>query len=160
MIRKIFSNLKRYFEISGVGVISRRYFVMNSFDGAMTMLGIIMGSFAVDIVNPRMVIGAGFGASLAMMISGFTGAYMTERAERRRGLIELERAMLKPLNNSIHGKAMRVATLWAALVDGLSPALAAIICLIPFFLSSFNILSLSFALYSSIGIILGMLFVL
>ncbi len=133
---------------------------MNSFDGAMTILGIIVGSFAYGSLDPKMIIGAGLGAGLAMTVSGFSGAYMTERAERRRGLMKLEQAMLKQLNNSIHGKAMRMAAIWTAFVYGLSPAIAAIICLIPFFLANLHYIEIFSAFYASIGIVMGMLFIL
>ena len=84
---------KEYIEIAKVGEIARRYFVLNAFDGALTVLGIIMGSYVVGVKDPRVVIGASFGACLAMGVSGFWGAYMAERAERKRALKDLEMAL-------------------------------------------------------------------
>ena len=76
-----------------------------------------------------------------MGISGVSGAYMTEKAERTKELKELERAMVTDLNNGVHYKSSQFATVFAALVDGLSPALAAMFVVSPFFLASAQIIS-------------------
>jgi predicted membrane protein (TIGR00267 family) len=70
-----------YIQITEMGPIARRYFVKNGFDGSMTMLGIIVGAWVVNVTQPEIVVTAGLGACLAMGISGISGAYMTERAE-------------------------------------------------------------------------------
>lgn len=151
--------LREYIRISEVSSISRRYFIMNAFDGAMTVLGIVVGAYVYGTEDPFLVISAGLGASLAMGLSGFAGAYMTEEAERTRELNNLEKSMLKKLDKTVIGKASRFASIWTGIVDGASPAIAAIICLIPFFLSSFNMLfSIDFAIKLSIAIALLILF--
>jgi len=130
---------REYLRLSGVASISRRYFVMNSFDGAMTMLGVILGASATGPADPRFVIGAGLGASFAMGVSGFSGAYMTERAERKKRLRKLRRAMLFDLRSTVHAKASFAASIWAAVIDGTSPAIAAAIPMIPYALALFQI---------------------
>jgi len=60
---------------------------------------------------------------------------MTEEAERAKKLNTLEKSMLTELKTSVVGKASRFASLWAGIIDGVSPALAAVACLVPFFLS-------------------------
>lgn len=157
MYRRI-NEFLRLLKVSGVSGISRRYFVMNSFDGAMTMLGVIVGAYASGVVNPKTIIGVGLGASLAMGISGFSGAYMTEKAERLRKLKKLRRAMLSDLDKSLHDRASRLASLWAAVVDGVSPFLAAMVSITPFFLAVSHILSVEHAVLFSIILIMIMLF--
>ncbi|HDO19381.1 MAG TPA: hypothetical protein ENG74_01505 [Thermoplasmatales archaeon] len=152
--------IKQYSEISGVGEISRRYFVMNAFDGALTMLGVVIGAYIANIRSPVPIISAGVAGSLAMGISGISGAYMAERAERIKKLKSLERAMLKELKHSIHYRSHRFAILIASLVDGLSPFLAAISVISPFFLVQFALLSWELAFRLSIVITLTMLFLL
>ena len=61
------------------------------------------------------------------------GAYLTEAAERKRDLEELNRYTLTNLNDARIGQASRVAVVTVALIDGLAPLLAALIVLIPFF---------------------------
>lgn len=148
----------RLLKVSRVGGISRRYFVMNSFDGAMTMLGVIVGAYASGAANPKTIIGVGLGASLAMGISGFSGAYMTEKAERLRAFKRLRKAMLADLDRSLQDRASRLASLWAAVVDGVSPFLAAMVSMTPFFLAISHILSIEHAVLSSIVLIMSMLF--
>jgi len=150
--------LRGYLRVSGVSSASRRYFVMNFFDGAMTMLGITVGAFATGSVHPRTIIGAGLGASLAMGISGFSGTYMAERAERLRRYKKLRKAMLADLKRSMHSKAFRIASLWAAFVDGVSPALAAAVSMIPFALALVGVIRVEHALVFSILLIMAMIF--
>ena len=49
---------KKYYEISSAGDITRRYFVMNAFDGALTMLGVVIGAYIAGIPKPMPIISA------------------------------------------------------------------------------------------------------
>jgi predicted membrane protein (TIGR00267 family) len=151
---------KEYMEIAKVGEIARRYFVLNAFDGALTVLGIIMGSYLVGVKDPHIVIGASFGACLAMGVSGFWGAYMAEKAERTRALKDLEMALFINLKNTLLEKASKIATLWIAFVDGISPTVVALSAITPFLLSYTSLISFETAFYASITIILTILFIL
>jgi predicted membrane protein (TIGR00267 family) len=115
--------------------IARRYFIKNGFDGSMTILGIIVGSWIVGVTEPEIIVTAGLGACLAMGVSGIFGAYMTEKAERKRHLKNLETNMLTDLSDSIHVDASDFVSVYAAFIDGASPMLTAIISLVPFFLT-------------------------
>jgi predicted membrane protein (TIGR00267 family) len=157
-LRETLRKFKNYLRVTGADSISRRYFVMNSFDGALTMLGVIVGAWASGAVNPRVIIGIGLGASLAMGVSGFSGAYMAERAERKRRLDRLKRAMLTDLGKTMHGKASHFASIWTALVDGVSPFMAAVISMLPFFLASANLIPASGAAIISVILIMSMIF--
>ena len=162
-ISKIFrwrSSLKRYIEVSRVSEISRRYFIMNSFDGVMTILGIVFGSLIANITQSKFILAAGLGASLAMFLSGFTGTYMTEKAERLKKFKELERDLLGSLDNTIHKRAVEIASIIAALIDGVSPLISSVIAISPFFFVSFGLLSMEIAYFSSILLSLCLLFLL
>lgn len=152
--------IRRYIKVSEITPISRRYFVMNAFDGATTILGIVVGAYIAEITEESLMIWSGLGATLAMGLSGFVGAYMTEEAERGRKLQTLEKSMLITLENSVVGKASRFAPLWAAIIDGVSPALASLVCLAPFFASSNGLVSLSLAIQISIATALSIMFLL
>jgi len=167
LIDRILSGLKNhlgtfrsYIKVARASAIARRYFVMNAFDGALTILGVIVGAFMAREADPKVIIGAGVGASLAMGVSGAWGAYMAERAERRRSLRDLENQMFKNLEGSILDKASRAAALWIALVDGLSPALAAAIPLIPFAMVLTHIIPIETGLIASLTLNLFTLFTL
>ncbi|MCK4434143.1 VIT1/CCC1 transporter family protein, partial [Candidatus Bathyarchaeota archaeon] len=80
----LLDKINRYIRISEIAPISRRYFIMNAFDGATTILGIVVGAYVAEITSESLVILSGLGATLAMGLSGFAGAYMTEEAEREK----------------------------------------------------------------------------
>jgi len=133
---------RRIRRITGVDEVARRYFVMNAFDGCLTMLGIIVGAHAVGNTDSRIIVSTGLGATFAMGISGAWGTYMAEKAERTRYLKDLEDAMHADLKGSMLYRALRIASIWASLVDGLSPAIAAMISLSPVLLSQYGLLPL------------------
>jgi len=155
--KKTIKRWKQYSRISGVGAITRRYFVMNAFDGALTMLGVVIGAYIAGVLNSITIISAGIAGSIAMGASGMSGAYMTEKAERSKKLKELEKAMLTDLSDGLHGKSQRFATFFAAIVDGISPALAAMVVISPFFLANFGIIDPEIAFYACIGLTLTVL---
>ena len=149
-----------YLRVTKAHMILRRYFAMNAFDGSMTSLGVVIGAYITNIVDPMAVIGVIMVSGIAMAVSGFSGTYMTESAERSRSLNELEEAMLTDLDDTIYGEASRFVAIIAALVDGLAPFLASIPAVIPFYLSLIGILSGGFAFAASIGASLLTLFLL
>lgn len=99
---------------------------------------------ADGISHPSIVLSAGFGASLAMGISGSMGTYLIERAERVRENANGE----EESNGDVHGEA-----LFLALVDGLSPAIVTLIAIVPFILALKYIISIELAFISSVIII-------
>ena len=149
---------RNYVRITEADEIARRYFVMNAFDGSLTMLGVILGTFLAQVHDPRVVIGAGVGASLAMGMSGFFGTYMTEKAERIRKLKKLERAMVTNLDETVWDDASSFVSFWAAIVDGASPAAAAIIAIFPFVAAEFGAVDFRSAVILSVTLIFVTLF--
>ena len=125
--------LREYSRIAGVAEIARRYMAMNAFDGVLTMIGVLMGNYVAGVRSASVVIHTGMATSIAMGVSGLWGAYLTEAAERKRELAELERASLTDLGQTRIGRASRVAVVIVALVDGLVPFVAALIVLLPLF---------------------------
>lgn len=113
--------------------IAKRYMVMNSFDGALTALGIIIGSLIAGVHEPRTLILAGLGASIAMGVSGGFGAYLTESAVKKEELADMGSAMLEKIENTVLDQAATISSYFVAAVDGLSPFLAASVSFLPFF---------------------------
>jgi len=153
--KKTLKRWKQYSKISDVGPITRRYFVMNAFDGALTMLGVVIGAYVSGVIDqPTVIISAGIAGSIAMGVSGVSGAYMTEKAERKKKLRDLEKAMLTDMKNGLHERSHRFATIFAAVVDGVSPAIAAMFVVSPFFMVNFGIISAELAFFACITITL------
>lgn len=136
---------------------------MNAFDGVLTMLGVLVGGYFGDIRSPGSIVTLGMTASFAMGVSGFYGAYSTERAERSRALDELEKSTLSDLRDTDIGHASVYATIVVSLVDGLSPFAAAVIAIFPFFLGErlpiedayYSAFALAFAELFGLGVFLG-----
>ncbi|MFP4343675.1 MAG: VIT1/CCC1 transporter family protein [Anaerolineales bacterium] len=146
-----------YNKISKAGEIARRAFANNSFDGILTMIGVVMGNFFVGVDDPTVVLVTGLSTALAIGISGGWGAYLTESAERRHAVGELEQFTLTNLQNTKIGRASRMAVLTVAAVDGLSPFLSALIVILPFFLAPL-LHSTTYAYYASMIMALISLF--
>ncbi|MFH0973489.1 MAG: VIT1/CCC1 transporter family protein [Candidatus Micrarchaeota archaeon] len=158
----VFSNFRKYDRITGMSRILRRYLVMNAFDGALTTLGLLFGAFFGGLQNNETVFLIGLSTAAAVSLSGFSGAFFAEEAERKKELHELERALLHKLKKTDYAKAFRFATYAAAAVDGFSPLLAALVILSPFlllasaaaYLASF---CLGFSLLFLLGAYLGVI---
>ena len=147
-------------KISRSGAIARRYFATNAFDGTLTMIGVILGSYFTLILNPITVLRAGIGVCVAMMFSGFAGTYFTERQIQREQLLELEKAMLRKLEKTLPSRASYFVILSAALVDGMAPFITGILCLLPILAAILGLVTWPFAILISVTIGLLMLFVL
>lgn len=158
-IQSFLQRLRDFDELVNISVIARRYFAMNAFDGALTTIGVVMGNFIARVSNPTIVISTGLTTAIAMGISGLWGAYLTESAERDRELTELSEVTLREMTGTRIEQASRVAVVVVAVVDGISPFLAAVIILLPFFLNAL-FPSLQVVYFTSIGLALLMLFLL
>ncbi|MHA1975786.1 MAG: VIT1/CCC1 transporter family protein [Candidatus Hodarchaeales archaeon] len=154
------SKLKELLSMGGAGGIARRYMVMNSFDGSLTALGIIIGSILAKVEEPSTVLLAGLGASIAMGVSGGFGAYLTETAVKKQELAEKESAMLEEINDTVHDQAAQVSSIFVAIVDGISPFIAASISFIPYFFAPVLGFDINVAFLSSIILTAIALFIL
>ncbi len=149
-----------YMKIAGGWEIARRYFVMNGFDGILTVLGIVMGAFLVGIKEPGLIIAPGFGATLAIGVSGFWIAYLTEGAEQAHQQEHLEEILFSDLQGSRLTRAGKVAALVNSFIDGFSPFLFGMLVLFPFILVRFSLFTIDIAYYISFLISAFLLFVL
>jgi predicted membrane protein (TIGR00267 family) len=156
-LERLAQKFQRYNQLSNIGEIARRYFAMNAFDGVLTIIGVLMGNFTAGVVDPRIVVTTGMTTCIAMGISGLWGAYLTEAAERQRKLSELEGITLTSLSETRLGEASRAAVVIVAAVDGLSPFLAALIVLFPFFFTHF-FPTIRWVYFSALGLSLLALF--
>ena len=115
--------------------IVRRYFVVNGFDGALAMLGLIIGFLVSAPANLTVIINACLGTAIALGVSGVSSAYVSEAAERKRELGKLEEAMVSDLGESAHGDAARWVPFFIALVNGLAPFIISLLIIFPLWLS-------------------------
>lgn len=92
--------IKIYNEITDFSLIARRYFINNFYDGALTVLGILLGFFTIVLKDPTQptipsayIILTGLGTAISMFISGVSGSYLSEKAEQKKSHADLDRAM-------------------------------------------------------------------
>jgi len=180
-IRDKIKQWEEYSKISDLGIIARRKFFNNAFDGALTCAGIISGIFIIFMAEPltfesQDVLITGFATALAIGISGLWGAFLSEEAERKKKVLDMKKDMamideelenpelmhIKPnymkgnkkKPKSLLEKAEKFATIVASLVDGGAPVLGSSLPLIPFFFG----VSLSwFHFMFSYAILIGLL---
>lgn len=125
-------------ELSRYHSIGRRYFVVNGFDGALTMLGILIGFHQAENTPIAVILGACLGAAIALGVSGISSAYISESAERKKELQDLESAMVSNLDKSAHALAARISPTIIALINGLSPLLISLLIMIPLWLADYE----------------------
>jgi len=130
----LIQQIRSLWKLSQAGQIARRYFVTNGFDGALTMLGILLGFYTGGELPLIVAISACLGAAIALGISGFTSALLSETEERKKELKELEESLLSPLEESDYGKASQITPWVIAAINGLSPFLISLFIIVPLWL--------------------------
>jgi predicted membrane protein (TIGR00267 family) len=145
--------LRHYHEVAEVGEIARRYFAMNAFDGVLTTMGVLIGSYIGKVHSAKAVASIALGAAVAMGVSGAYGSFLIERAERGRALKELEESTLSSLGGSDIAAASTYATVFIAAVDGLSPFLASLLMLVPFLFTASIGIHAAYFLGTAVGFV-------
>ncbi|GAI66594.1 unnamed protein product, partial [marine sediment metagenome] len=99
-LKDLINKWHKYSDLSNLGIIVRRKFFNNCFDGALTCAGIVSGSFIIFLANPAqnltsaIIIITGFSTALAIGISGLWGAFLSEEAERKKKMTDLKKDMV------------------------------------------------------------------
>jgi predicted membrane protein (TIGR00267 family) len=152
--------LLEYIRILVEHEIVRRYVLINSFDGALTILGIILAELFSNIKDPKLIILPSIGAAVAMSVSGIWGAYSAERAEIRKSIRTMEAHLMKDLSGTEFSRKREKMAWVIGVVDGLSPLSVSLVIIIPFFLAAGGLISISYAYYSSLAIVAAIIFLL
>jgi len=151
--KKTLRNVKNFWEIAEINEIARRYFTMNIFDSVLMTLGILLASFFSNL-GSEIIITTIIGAAIAVTVSGISGAYMAENAERKSKIKKLERKISISLKKSPIARAHKFAAFILALVNGLPSILVALFIILPFIF----IANLKMAYYISIVLAFSVLF--
>ena len=129
--------------------LARRYFVTNTFDGVLMLFGVLLGSFLAGLMDPQVIVTMGLGAGAAIFVSGVWGTYLAEAAERTKSRKDLEKKMLRNLEETRISEAERFATIYISLSAGIAPLLAILFVLLPFFASAYSLIDIVTAYYFS-----------
>lgn len=153
-----FNQISFYLQITGSQGIMRRYFVVNGFDGALTMLGLIIGFLFSSPSSLQVIINACIGATIALTVSGISSAYVSEQAERRLALNNLQGAMVTKLQEGIHTEAARWVPIFIAVVNGSAPLIMSLLIIAPLWLATMGITFIFMPLHVAVIIAILIIF--
>jgi len=152
-----------YWRMTELGSLTRRYIVIGAFDGALTIVAIVLAALAsallfhvhITVSEVSILVRAGLSAGVGLAISSGWGAYEAERVERKREIQHLEIQMQRSMDGCMVDSAVRFATAWASFIHGFAPLPAAILPLIPLILLPADFITASII---SVGITMFFLF--
>ncbi|OTF01783.1 VIT1/CCC1 transporter family protein [Halorubrum sp. SD683] len=147
----------RTLEREDVRSISRRYFISNGFDGALTSVGVTVGAYLSGIADGLTVFSIGIGAAIGLGTSGVWSVWEIERAEKQAELARVERAMLTDLDETRIQRQKAGARQVNALMSGIGPIIGVVLPMTPFLIEG-SVLSMRAATLSSIGVAVAILF--
>jgi predicted membrane protein (TIGR00267 family) len=124
--------LQRALTRDDVRSISRRYFISNGFDGALTSVGVTVGSYLSGVPDGLTVFKIGIGAAIGLGTSGVWSVWEIERAEKRAELMRIEHAMLTDLDETRIQRQKAGARRINALMSGIGPVIGVVLPMIPF----------------------------
>ncbi|MDS0301043.1 VIT1/CCC1 transporter family protein [Halogeometricum sp. S1BR25-6] len=150
--------LLRALERDDVRSISRRYFISNGFDGALTSVGVAVGSYLSGVPDGLTVFKIGMGAAIGLGTSGVWSVWEIERAEKRAELKRIEHAMLTDLDETRIQRQKAGARQVNALMSGIGPVIGVVFPMTPFLFEE-SLLSMRGATLISIGVAVSILFV-
>jgi predicted membrane protein (TIGR00267 family) len=148
--------VRTYNKIAGIAKIVRRYFAINGFDGVITIIGVLVGSYIIGIRDYINVVIAGAAICISLGVSGVWSAYFSESAERKKEIDDLEKSTLYTLDKTVINYAQKYASRVLAAVNGLSPVVTAFIPLVPFLFGKF--ISINICYYLGFGLAFLILF--
>ncbi len=115
--RDAFRRWTIYMRYSGGWKIARRYFVIDAFQTTLTVISLMVSSYVFGVREPRTLIGFLINVAIATMLAGISIVMLVETVEKGRELEELERALLRDLNNTILERAAMAAIVTAVIME-------------------------------------------
>jgi predicted membrane protein (TIGR00267 family) len=117
-----------------------------------------MGNLVLIEFHPLTIIKIGLSTCLAIGMSGAFGRFLSERAERKRSLRQIEKNMFTDLSDSSLEREAKKKTITISIIDGVSPALTAVIPLSPFFLAQASVIPVNVSIVASFALVFIVLF--
>ena len=149
-----------FLELIRKNAVIRRYIIMNSFDGALTILGILIATFLAQIFDPAIIIVSSMGVIVSTGVSGMWGGYMAERAEKKKTRRELEKHMMTKLSSKKLAKELKKISIFMGLANGLSSTIVSLLAIAPFFFAAAGLIKVVDAFVYSFIIIFIIIFML
>ncbi|WP_232688782.1 VIT1/CCC1 transporter family protein [Halobacterium zhouii] len=153
-----FASLRETLQDEDVRSISRRYFISNGFDGTLTCIGIIVGSFLGGNQSAMEIVRVVAGGTVGLAASGVWSVWEIERAEKLAELRRVEDKLLADLEETeLHNRKTRARKV-NSFMSGLGPTLGMLLPVLPYFLVG-SVLTLLWATVAGVLIGVALLFV-
>ena len=151
--------------VTGRYSVARRHVAEAVFEGVLPMLGIILAGYISAHMQELFVVFeatllAAVGTSIAHFVSGFGGAYLTERAEGHHLIEVLRKSKDLKMSPSLIVSMERETTMLISFIKGAVPAFSVLITATPMFLALFGFIDYLGSFLVSIGVGLTLLFAL
>ncbi len=153
---KIMSRIEAALSIPETWPTIRRYFVNTMFDSTFVMLGIIIAGAFNDAPNLRVVIATILTSAVALGISTGVSVFEAENLEQGRRMDEIEKAMLRSMEETHIGRSSRSSIYLIALVNFMAPIITGTVILAPFLL--FPAAEINTAAWTAVGLAIALLF--
>ena len=154
---KIASRIEAALSLPETWPTIRRYFVNTMFDSTFVMLGIIIAGAFNDAPNLRVVIATILTSAVALGISTGVSVFEAENLEQGRRMDEIERAMLRSMEETHIGRSSRSSIYLIALVNFMAPIFTGAVILAPFLV--FSAVDIGTAAWMAVGFAITLLFV-
>ncbi|NLK25791.1 MAG: hypothetical protein GX307_04345 [Euryarchaeota archaeon] len=138
------------------GPTMRRFFVNTIFDSTFVILGILIASAFSASPDLRLIIATIVTSSVALGISTGVSVFEAETMEQTIKMREMERAMLRSLEDTNILRTSRLTILLISAVNFTAPILAGIITLAPFLILGEG--QIQIAAYISVALAMTILF--
>ncbi len=120
LLEKLVRRIRLIMSLTETSGIARRYFALNAFDGALIGLGAIFGFYISGMYDYRVVLLTIMAIAVGSAISGFSGAFISEKLEQEARVKRLEEAILTNLKDSIHYQASLTSSIIVSIINGVS----------------------------------------
>ena len=153
--RKIASRIEAALSLPETWPSIRRYFVNTMFDSTFVMLGIIIAGAFNDTPNLRVVIATILSSAVALGISTGVSVFEAENLEQGRRIDEIEKAMLRSMEETHIGRSSRSSIYLIALVNFMAPIITGTVMLAPFLI--FAAIDINTAAWTAVGLAITLL---
>lgn len=153
--RKITSRIEAALSLPETWPSIRRYFVNTMFDSTFVMLGIIIAGAFNDTPHLSVVIATILSSAVALGISTGVSVFEAENLEQGRRIDEIEKAMLRSMEETHIGRSSRSSIYLIALVNFMAPIITGTVMLAPFLI--FAAIDINTAAWIAVGLAITLL---
>ena len=135
------------------------YIINTLFDAVFTIMGIVIGSAFSATLDLRSIIGTIITASLSLGVSSGFSVYEAETLQEEKRIDEIEEALLEDLDDTVIAEESKQVTLFSSVLVFMTPLLAGLATLVPFFLVYLGSIGINRGVTFAIIIDLSLIFI-